>query len=145
MPPRARPSLRSYSPCVQESASEQVDVAQVHRLLMPEDADDDGETNRGFGGRHRHDEEDHYVAAGAVELGQRHETEIHRIQHQLDAHEEHDGIPPQQHAGHSETEEHRREAQRLAEEHQTFRLASTTAPMIATSRRIEVISNGIRY
>ena len=36
--------------------------------------EDDGQADRGLGGRHRHDEEDHDLAARAVQLGQRHEA-----------------------------------------------------------------------
>ena len=36
--------------------------------------EDDREPDRRFGGRHRHDEEHHDLAAGAVQLGQGHEA-----------------------------------------------------------------------
>ena len=67
--------------------------------------EDDGQPDRGLGGRHRHDEEHHDLAARAVQLGQRHEGEVDRVEHQLDAHEEHDRVPPEQHAGHAEAEQ----------------------------------------
>ena len=111
---------------------------------MPEDADDDGQPHGGLGGRHGHDEEHHDVATGTVELGQSHEAQVDGVEHQLDAHEENDGIPPKQYAGHAEAEEDGRESEGRAEQHQTFRLARTTAPTMATSSRIEVISKGIR-
>src|SRR4051794_32037029 len=80
-----------------------------------------------------------------MQLGQSHEAQVDRIEHQLDTHEEHDRVSAEEHAGHPKTEEDGGESESRPEQHQTFRLARTTAPTIAASSRIEVISNGIRY
>src|SRR5918995_1701971 len=56
-------STRSENPA---SASQQVDVSEIDRLLVPEDADDDRQPHRSFCGRHRHHEEHYDIAAGPV-------------------------------------------------------------------------------
>src|SRR6185503_18218800 len=61
------------------------------------------------------------------------------------AHEEHDRIAAQEHAGHADAEEDRGEAERGTDQHQTLLLASTTAPTMAARSSTDVTSNGTRY
>src|SRR6185437_3762383 len=122
-----------------------IDVLQVDRLIVPEDGQNDRESDRRFSRRHRHDEEGDQVGADSVHLSQRHEREVHGVEHELHAHEQHDGIPTKQHARNADREQHGGQSESRAEKHQTFRFASTTAPTMAARSRIEVTSNGTRY
>src|SRR5262245_52859609 len=126
------------------SALQEVDVVHVGGLLVPEDRDENGETDRHFRRGHRHDEEDEDVPVhGAVLPREGHEREVHRVQHQLDRHEDDERAPSDQHADHADREEDRGQDLVGDERHQAnFRLARTTAPTTATSKRMEVISNG---
>src|SRR5258705_2300423 len=70
---------------------------------------------------------------------------FHRVEHQLDAHEDHDHVAPHEHAQHAEREEDRGDEECGAEQHYSFRFASTTAPTMAASSSTLAISKGIRY
>ncbi len=110
---------------------------------MSIDGDHDRQPDRRFRGRHGHHEEDDDLAVPSQLLGERHEREIHGVEHELDAHEDHDRVPPQQHARDAEAEQDRRDRQGLSQ-HQIRRLASTIAPTMAANSRTEVSSNGTR-
>src|SRR5688500_15506846 len=54
-----------------------------------QDRHDDAEADHDFGGRHDEHEEHRGLSVHVVELaGQRHEREVHGVEHQLDAHEQ---------------------------------------------------------
>src|SRR5690606_7805304 len=92
------------------SSPEQVDLVYVDGDLVAEDGDDDGEADGGLGGGYAHHEEHQDMPGDVAEgLAERHQREVHRVQHQLDGEEDHDGVPAQQHAEHADREEHRAE------------------------------------
>ena len=68
--------------------------------------------DRDFGGRDREREEHDHLAVDVVELvGERDEREVHRVEHQLDAHEHHEHVAAHEHADRADGEEHRRQHQ----------------------------------
>src|SRR5215218_522499 len=72
----------------------------VERFAMPEQADHERETDRGFGGRHRHHEEGDDLAIDRAPLApERDEREIDGVQHDLDRHQQRDQVAAQEHAG----------------------------------------------
>src|SRR5690349_20275003 len=128
---------------------ERVELVDVDRRPGPEHGDDDGQAHRCFrrrGGDHEEDggvpgqKRAHRRARHEGEAGERQESEVRRVEHQLDAHQHHDGVAPQHHAGRSEGEQERGEHQimlRLVgveEVHQIFPFATTTAATTATSK-----------
>src|SRR5207249_7863707 len=74
------------------SALEEIDVLQVDRPLVAVDREDDRQADRRLSGGHRHHEEHEDLARYAERLRQRHEREVHGVEHQLYAHEDDDGI-----------------------------------------------------
>ena len=125
------------------SALEQVDVLQIHRLLVAEDREDDGEPDRGFGRGDRHHEEHEDLAARrrrrwakatnvrftALSISSTHmkiTIALRRIS------------TPTTPIANSTAET----ASDGPSEHHSFRFASTTAPTIAASSSRLVISNG---
>ena len=113
------------------SALQQVDVLQVHRLVVPEDREDDRQPHRRLGRRDRHHEEDEDLARRrrgtwasatkvrftALSISSTHmkiTIALRRSSTPSDA----------------DAEEDRREGERRAEQsgHQILRFASTTAP-----------------
>src|SRR5947207_3266825 len=90
------------------SAFEQVQVVGVHGPPHPEDRDDDGQSHADFGHRDRDDEqrEDQPGQVG-LEARERHEVDVDRVQHQLDAEQDADGIPPRQHTEEPDGEDER--------------------------------------
>src|SRR6058998_926498 len=115
------------------SPFEQVDVLEIQRLAVAVNGEDAREADGGLGGRDRHHEVHEYLAGAAEPL------------RQLDAHEDHDRVPTEQHAGDAQREQHGRDEEGGSEQHHSLRLARTTAPTMAASSRTLVISNGTRY
>src|SRR5690606_16526399 len=77
---------------------------------------------------------------------EREEGEVARVQHQLHAHEEDERVAPDEDRGEADGEERGGERQVVCERYaahpQILALATTTAPTIATRRRMEVASKG---
>ncbi len=75
---------------------------------------------------------------------ERDEGQVRGVEHQLDRHEDDDHVAADQHADGADGEETPRERKIVLDRHHGSvrppRLASTTAPTIATSSRSEVIS-----
>src|SRR5438477_10733209 len=143
---RSGTSQRSESPTL---SFQEVDVVHVRGLPIPEDRDQDREPHGHFRGRDRHDEEDEDLAVHVAVLpGKGHEAQVHRVQHQLDRHEDDQRAPAHQHAHQTHREEQGRhhlvgrERNRGAVHQANFLLARTTAPTTAISNRIEVTSKG---
>src|SRR5712664_806485 len=143
----------SQETSIHPSELERVELAHVDRVPAAEDGDDDGEAHGGLGGGHGDDEEDGGVAAQEARLGggaphqreprEGEEGEVHRVEHQLDAHQDDEGIAPQHHAHPAEREEDRAEEQVMQRpDHQIFPLETTTAPTMATVRSRLVTSKG---
>ena len=55
------------------------------------------------------EEHDHLAADVVERVGERDEREVHRVEHQLDAHEHHDHVAADEHADRADREEHRGE------------------------------------
>src|SRR6266478_6193543 len=114
---------RSGSRCSQETSIgilelERVELVDVHGSAAAEDGDDDRKADRRFGGCGGDDEEDGRVpreeaprrrARHQGEPRKSEEGEVHGVEHQLDAHEDDDGVAPQHHARRSQREEDRPE------------------------------------
>src|SRR4051812_608570 len=119
---------------------------RIERLAMPEQRDHDGQADGGFGRRHRHHEKDDDLPFdGAERAPERHEREVHRVQHDLDRQQDRNQVAADEHAGGADREEDRRQNQGLVERHHyrgSPRRARTTAPIIATRNQIDGTSNG---
>src|SRR5579862_2426673 len=90
------------------SPPHQVEFIRVDRGAVAENGQDDAQPNRGFGGRHHHDEKDDGLTVdGTPRPAQRDEGQVDRVEHQLDRHEDDDDVAPQHHAGHADTEQDR--------------------------------------
>src|ERR1700704_2863534 len=88
---------------------EGIQVFDVDRIQVPEKNDQDGETDRRLGRRHRQDEEHEHLSGGiAEETGEGDEVQVHGEQHQLDRHQQHDDVAPvQEDADHADREQDR--------------------------------------
>src|SRR2546426_11287863 len=120
------------------SAFEQVQVVGVHGPPHPEDRDDDGQSHADFGHRDRDDEqrEDQPGQVG-LEARERHEVDVDRVQHQLDAEQDADGIPPRQHTEEPDGEDERGQNEvrrQTGSRHQSSVRAKQMAPSSAATR-----------
>src|SRR5437763_2473733 len=89
------------------SVLQQVRVVDACRAPRPEDGHDDGQPDDDLGRGHHHDEERHDLPVqAAVDAAERDEREVRRVQHQLDAHEQHDRVAPDQHTDRADGEQH---------------------------------------
>src|SRR5438128_767080 len=83
----------------------------------------------------------------------REEREVHRVHHQLDAHEDGDSVLAGEHAADAEREENRAEDQEVVRRDHCWtsrrgamlRALRRSAPTIAASSRIDTASKGKRY
>src|SRR5687768_3155563 len=85
-----------------------VGLVAHHARLQSIEGEHDGETDRRFGGGHGDDEESENLAVhvpGVLPV-ERHEHEIHGVQHELDAHELNQHVAPHQKADRAEREDH---------------------------------------
>src|SRR5688572_27313119 len=112
---------------------------------MPEQRDDERQANRGLGSGHRHHEEGDDLAVDVAGIApERHERQVHGVQHDLYRQQDRDQVAAQEHACRANREEHRRDDQVMTEgNHWSLpsRLARTTAPTIATRISTDVASN----
>src|SRR3989442_398672 len=137
----------SQSRCSIMSPAHQAGVLHVGREAPAEQRDDDGEPDGGLGRGHRHDEEDeHLTGHRLVVVREGDERQVDRIEHQLDAHQDDDGVASDQHADAADREQERGDEQEELDPHQdTFRWARTTAPTMAAIRRSDAASKANRY
>src|SRR6058998_449616 len=87
-------------------------------LAHPKDRDDDGQSDGDLGRRHRHHEEHQRLPVGtASSLAEGHQREVGGVEGQLDGHENHEGVPANDDADHTNGEERRgeREVPRLGD------------------------------
>src|SRR5215469_7968759 len=81
------------------SVLQQVRVVHRRGPAGPEDRHQDREADHDLrGGHHHHEERDDLAVQVPVHARERHERQVARVQHQLDAHEHHDGVAPHEHA-----------------------------------------------
>src|SRR6266511_2920917 len=94
------------------SPLEQVDVVDAGRRALAEDGHQDAEADDHLGGGdHHHEEGQDLPVQVAVQLGEGDERQVDGVQHQLHAHEHHDGVAPDEHSGHADGEQQRRQHQ----------------------------------
>src|ERR1022692_4131126 len=97
VPLRGKPPGRS-GPGPPGSILQQAGVVNRRRPAGAEDRGQNGEANDDLSGRDDHHEEGDYLAVqAAVQPRERDKREVDRVQHELDAHEDHEGVPAHQH------------------------------------------------
>src|SRR5918998_1634983 len=113
------PSAGAVSiPDPRPSVLEQVGVVDRRRPAGPEERHDDREADDDLGGRDDHDEERHDLAVdGAVGAGEGDQRQVHRVEHQLDAHEDDDRVAPHEDADRADGEQDRGEHQVVRQAH----------------------------
>src|SRR5262249_48989198 len=123
-----------------------VDLDGLEALV---DGEHDRQADGGLGGgQHDHEDgEDLSVVGAAVVASEGHVIEIGRIEYQLDAHQDADGVAPREHAEEPEAEGDPRQHQEVLEgtlgHYRRPSLRDTTsAPISATSSTSEAISKG---
>src|SRR5450759_2703783 len=119
-------------------------VRVVHRCRPPgaEDRDDDRKSDHDFGGGHHHDEERHDLAIqGAVHPGEGHQRQVHAVEHQLHAHEHHDGVAPQQETQDANREQDGRQEQVVRRGHDPLPVAPGPAGSPALPAWLELPSS----
>src|ERR1700712_4018241 len=90
------------------SELQQVRVVDGGAPATTEDGHDDGQPDDDFGcGDDHHEESHHHTVEVALDPGEGHQGQIHRVEHQLDAHEDDDGVAPHQHSDGTAPEEQR--------------------------------------
>src|SRR5687767_2880485 len=81
------------------SALHQVDLVEIDADPVAVDEQDDGETHADLGGGDGDHEQGEDLSGGVVQPGgERHQVDVHGVQHELDAHEHHDAVAPSQHS-----------------------------------------------
>src|SRR5690625_2146103 len=79
------------------SVLQQVDIVDRGRTASTEDRDDDRQAHYDFRRGHNHDEERHDLPVEvAVHARESHESQVRRVEHQFDAHENDDGVAAHQ-------------------------------------------------
>jgi hypothetical protein len=79
----------------------QINIFHIHRIARAIDREDERKPDRGFGGGERDDEERedlprqvHRRRGGLDIAPERNQVDVHRVQHQLDAHQDCNGVAP---------------------------------------------------
>src|SRR5690606_22271226 len=112
-PPFRAPVRARYPALTGASPAQQVEAADVDRLEVAEDRDDQRQSHGGLGRRDGHHEEHEDLSLDPDGARKRDERQVHGIQHQLDAEEQDDGVPAEHDPGRADREEDRRENERL--------------------------------
>src|SRR5271163_2304187 len=90
----------------------QVGVVDRSRSTGAENRHDDGKSDHHLAGGDDHREEGHHLAVEVtVHPGKRDEGQVDRVEHQLDAHEHHNRVAPQQDTGSADAEQQHGEVQ----------------------------------
>src|ERR1051325_6633558 len=119
---------------------QELHVPGIESLPEAKDRDHDREPDDRLRGRHGHDEKhDHLPFDGTKEPREGDEGDIDRVEHELDRHQDHDDIAPDDDSGDADSEDNGAEHQIIFQRRLRHRClcASTTAPMIATSSSTE--------
>src|SRR5215467_3526366 len=107
----------------------------IQRLAVPEQRDHDRQPDRGLGGGHGHHEEHDDLAVGrAQRAAERHEAEVHGVQHDLDRQQDRDDVAADQHARRPDREQNRRQDE-VVVQCRHVRRPSWPAPPRRPSRR----------
>src|SRR5262249_16508884 len=130
----------------------QVDLVDVHRFLVFEHRDHDAKADSGFSRRHRNHKNGEYLTDDLLQvIRKRNQINIHGIHHQFNRHQNDHDVPKGQNTYNPDREKRRSQYQIvMCWNHDCYSagvrfFARTTAPTIATSRRMEAISNGNTY
>jgi len=71
------------------SVFKEIDFGNVNGLLIPENGDNDRESDCGLSGRHRDHEKDEYLPGCIAHvLSQGHQRQVDRVEHELDRHKD---------------------------------------------------------
>lgn len=71
------------------SVFKEIDFGNVNGLLIPENGDNDRESDCGLSGRHRDHEKDEYLPGCITHvLSQGHQRQVDRVEHELDRHKD---------------------------------------------------------
>jgi hypothetical protein len=83
-----------------------IDVVNVYGFFVPEYGHDDCQANGRFGSGNGHSEKDKQLSLHGIEvMGARHKGQIYRVEHEFDAHENNDGIPPYEDANNANSKQ----------------------------------------
>src|SRR5919109_1615896 len=145
---KARTS-QPYAVALTRSAPQGAKVVDVEGDPPPVGGDDDAEAHHHLaGGDHHHDQGEHLPVLVAQRAREREQRQVARVQHQLQAEQDHQRTAAQQHAGDADREEQSREDEVPGDVHQRvaprWRPARTTAPTAANSSRRDAASKAIR-
>src|SRR3954447_11104802 len=100
------------------SVLQQVRVVHGRAPASSEDGHDDGEADDDLGGSDGHHEERHDLAVeAAVDAREGDQRQVHGVQHQLDAHEDDDGVAPHEHTDGTDREQRGGEHQVVGRAH----------------------------
>src|SRR6202012_1131185 len=128
--PAADNATSSQIRCFSASALEQVGVVDRSRFTGAENRHDDGQSDHHLAGGDDHREERHHLAVEvAVQPGERDEGQVDRVEHQLDAHEHHNRVAPQQDTGSTDGEQQRREIHVILRIHDAPPLVMASKPL----------------
>src|SRR5579875_172924 len=110
--PAAGRATSSQVYAVMVSALEEVGFVDRSRPAGTENRHDDGQPDNDFaGGDHHREERHHLPVETAMHPGVGDERQVDGVEHQLDAHEHHDRVAPQEHTGRADGEQQRRKIQ----------------------------------
>src|SRR3954470_17568406 len=108
------------------SVLQQVGVVDRGRPTGAEDRHDDRQTDHDLGrGDDHHEERNDLAVEGAVDPRERDQREIDRVEHQLDAHEDHDGVAADEHTRRADREQEGRQIQVVIGTHDSSSRVST--------------------
>src|SRR5579859_3405428 len=124
-----------------------MDLVDVDGRPVPVRGEDDRKADGDLGGRDDEDEDDEHAPALVDDPEpprERDERQVRRVQHELDGHEDDDGVPPYEDSREPDEEEGRRHGDERAERHECrhSRRTSTIAPIIAARSRTDATSKG---
>ncbi len=93
---------------------QEIDFVDVEGFPFTINGQNNGQSNRRLGRRYRHDKKyDQLPVQGLILPGKRNKCKIHGIQHQLDAHEDHDGTAPDKYPDYSQGKKYSRQYQTM--------------------------------
>src|ERR1035437_1435956 len=129
---------------------QQVDFIRLHRFPVAEQRDQDAQPYGRFGHRVNDHEDGENLPVDILQrVRKRDQVDIHRVEDQLDRHQNDHDIAPRQHAHGADEQQGRAQGQIMNRCNRVHRqilfFAITTEPTTATSSRTEAISNGSRY
>src|SRR5579871_2146034 len=121
-------------------------VVHIGALHLPVDGNHNGQGDGRFGRRNGNDENDENrtgQAAPTPVLGEGKVIDVHGVEHQLDSHEDRDGVLPDQNTEEADPEKDRGQVEKMDNgdfAHDGSFRATTTAPTNADSSRTETNS-----